>query len=256
MPPSFKAIPFGFDPPDSLPLPSHGFRRCVPAALRGAAAKRGRARCRRACPGDRAGLAERPSSLPPPSFATRRPARLHQRRAVPAPISARPDHGRRSPRAAQRRSRRGAAAQQRRPAVTEGKRSRAGLRPCGCPRPFRPRSLCRRSRVQTERRRATPSGPQSCTRDFAPRKSRRGVAAVAHRVTQRLGSSICSHALLKRTARFLPANAPHNRAERAPLCSAEGIPGTARRTEHRSPGPAISPPPAQPYGGRWEDGAL
>lgn len=143
-----------------------------------------------------------------------------------------------------------AAAQQRRPAVTEGKRSRAGLRPCGCPRPFRPRSLCRRSRVQTERRRATPSGPQSCTRDFAPRKSRRGVAAVAHRVTQRLGSSICSHALLKRTARFLPANAPHNRAERAPLCSAEGIPGTARRTEHRSPGPAISPPPAQPYGGR------
>ena len=93
-------------------------------------------------------------------------------------------------------------------------------------------------------------GPQSCTRDFAPRKSRRGVAAVAHRVTQRLGSSICSHALLKRTARFLPANAPHNRAERAPLCSAEGIPGTARRTEHRSPGPAISPPPAQPYGGR------
>ena len=136
------------------------------------------------------------------------------------------------------------------------KRSRAGLRPCGCPRPFRPRSLCRRSRVQTERRRATPSGPQSCTRDFAPRKSRRGVAAVAHRVTQRLGSSICSHALLKRTARFLPANAPHNRAERAPLCSAEGIPGTARRTEHRSPGPAISPPPAQPYGGRWEDGAL
>ena len=132
MPPSFKAIRFGFDPPDSLPLPSHGFRRCVPAALRGAAAKRGRARCRRACPGERAGLAERPSSLPPPSFATRRPARLHQRRAVPAPISARPDHGRRSPRAAQRRSRRGAAAQQRRPAVTEGKSGAArGSVPAG-----------------------------------------------------------------------------------------------------------------------------
>ena len=77
---------------------------------------------------------------------------------------------------------------------------------------------------------------------------------MAHRVTQRLGSSICSHALLKRTARFLPANAPHNRAERAPLCSAEGIPGTARRTEHRSPGPA-GDSPAHPGAPRTDPSA-
>ena len=73
---------------------------------------------------------------------------------------------------------------------------------------------------------------------------------MSHTVSTQLKIVPCYPPVLKHTARFLPANAPHNRAERAPLCSAEGIPGTARRTEHRSPGPAISPPPAQPYGGR------